>query len=97
VSSNPSSCVSPDARGCTLYLTQLGGFVLRQRIFFEKKKIKLFDTVNSRIYVLECMGAFVLKENKNFLKKIFLKKIFFKNKNIFKENIFISQKRNPPS
>jgi hypothetical protein len=27
---NPASCVSPDARGCTLYLTQLGGFFFRK-------------------------------------------------------------------
>jgi hypothetical protein len=31
-------------------------------IFFEKKKIKLFDTVNSRIYVLESMGALLKRE-----------------------------------
>jgi hypothetical protein len=32
----PPSCVSPDARGCTLYMTQLGGFVSRQRSFLRK-------------------------------------------------------------
>jgi hypothetical protein len=37
--------------------------------FFEKKKIKLFDTVNSRIYVLESMGAFVVGRKFYFWKK----------------------------
>jgi hypothetical protein len=47
-------------------------------IFFEKKKIKLFDTANSRIYVLECMGAFVLGREWKILEKKFLKKFLKK-------------------
>jgi hypothetical protein len=38
-------------------------------IFFEKKKIKLFDTANSRIYVLESMDAFVVGRKFYFWKK----------------------------
>jgi hypothetical protein len=61
-----------------------------KEIFFEKKKIKLFDTANSRIYVLESMGAFVLRENfifekKKFLEKNILKKILKKILKIFFE------------
>jgi hypothetical protein len=67
-------------------------------IFFEKKKIKLFDTANSRIYVLECMGVMLQREIFIFEKnKILENKILLKKKIISKKIIFIFHKKNPPS
>jgi hypothetical protein len=47
---HPSSCVSPDARGCTLYLTQLGGFFLRKIFsrFFSRFSSRLFFKIFSQ-------------------------------------------------
>jgi hypothetical protein len=53
ITNNPPSCVSPDARGCTLYMTQLDGFFLRKifseffSIFFSRL---FFKNIFSRIF-----------------------------------------------
>jgi hypothetical protein len=106
---HPPSCVSPDARGCTLYLTQLGGFVSRQRQFFLKREklgysrhyIAVFTHLKVRALLL--LGEFLFFKRKIFLKKViyekelFLKKKNFQNKIILKKIIFIFRKKNPPS
>jgi hypothetical protein len=103
---HPSSCVSPDARGWSLYLTQLGGFVSRQR-WFSWKSWKLGYSrhyiavyTHLKVRALLSLGEIFFFLEKNILdknhyseKKIFLRKKYFWEK-IFKNilKIFFARK-----
>jgi hypothetical protein len=61
----PSSCVSPDARGCSLYMTQHGGFFLRKIFsgFFSGFFFRIFFRIFfSRIFFF---SKYFFLKNKN--------------------------------
>jgi hypothetical protein len=78
-SSNPASCVSPDARGWSLYLTQLGGFVSRQRSFLRKEGDLAYLILQIAVSTyLKVWALLSWRENKKFLKKYSWKKFWKK-------------------
>jgi hypothetical protein len=83
-SRHPSSCVSPDARGWSLYLTQLGGFVSRQR-WFSWKSWKLGYSRHYIAVFTHLKVRALMSLGENFL---FFRKKYFWEKNISDKRIF---------
>ena len=65
-----TSRVSPDARGWTPYLAQLGCFVSRQRSFLRKDEILDFWCWIPLLYALDTKGIYVLMGSFIFWKKV---------------------------
>ncbi len=78
----PVSCVSPDARGWSLYLTQLGGFVSRQRWFSWKSRKLGYFALHMPV-----LGSLRVRAMTN-IKKIF----FFLEKNISEKKNILRKK-----